>query len=576
MGLINTALNIGQSAITSYQSALSVVGNNIANAANPDYTRQRAVLQPVIGAPLPGGIQPGGGVALTSLERIINEALEGRLRLALGDAESARIQSNTLTQIETGFNELTENDLSTMMSRLFNSFQDVQNNPTDVGLRSVAIGNAAALADALRIRQQGLSGLADELNTQIVASVQQADELARQIADPNIQVVEAEAGGQIAGALRDTRDALLRKLGEIVEITVRTQESGTISVFVGNETLVQFGNSRGLTTQTVVDGDLVRKEVHFGDNSGQAEIRGGLLEGLIKARDTYVTGATDVINRLAVGLISALNEIHTNGQGLDGFGSVTSTYAVTDSDLALNDSAAGLTFVPQTGSFFVSVTDTAGGQTTSYRIDVDLDGQNGDDTTLNSLAAQIDSTAANLTAAVGVDGKLTLTADAGFEITFGHDGAASRDDTSNVLAALGINTLFQGIDASDIAVNDVVAARPELLAASAVNINGDGANTGFLADAGNNNVAELDNVTVFNFYNQSLGEMGVQTASAAARLEGAAATSEALQQQRASISGVNLDEEAIDLLRYQRAFQGAARFTSIIDRLIAELLSLAR
>ena len=576
MGLINTALHIGQSAITSYQSALSVVGNNIANAANPDYTRQRAVLQPVIGAPLPGGIQPGGGVALTSLERIINEALEGRLRLALGDAESARIQSNTLTQIETGFNELTENDLSTMMSRLFNSFQDVQNNPTEVGLRSVAIGNASALADALRIRQQGLSGLSDELNTQIVASVQQADELARQIADLNIQVVEAEAGGQIAGALRDTRDALLRELGEVVEITVRTQESGTVSVFVGNETLVQFGNSRGLTTQTVVDGDLVREEVHFGDNSGQAEIRGGLLEGLITARDTYVTGAADVVNRLAVGLISALNEIHTNGQGLDGFGSVTGTYAVTDPTLALNDSTAGLRFVPQTGSFFVSITDTAGGQTVSYRIDVDLDGQNGDDTTLNSLAAQIDGTVANLTAAVGVDGKLTLTADAGFEITFGHDGAAARDDTSNVLAALGINTLFQGIDASDIAVNDVIAARPELLAASAVNINGDGANMGLLADAGNNNVAELGNVTVFNFYNQTLGEMGVQTASAAARLDGAAATSEALQQQRASISGVNLDEEAVDLLRYQRAFQGAARFTSIIDRLIAELLSIAR
>ncbi|MCH8913392.1 MAG: flagellar hook-associated protein FlgK [Planctomycetes bacterium] len=576
MGLINTALHIGQSAITSYQSALSVVGNNIANAANSDYTRQRAVLQPVIGAPLPGGIQPGGGVALTSLERIINEALEGRLRLALGDAESARIQSNTLTQIETGFNELTENDLSTMMSRLFNSFQDVQNNPTDVGLRSVAIGNAAALADALRIRQQGLNGLSDELNTQIVASVQQADELARQIADLNIQVVEAEAGGQIAGALRDTRDALLRELAEIVEITVRTQDSGTVSVFVGNETLVQFGNSRGLTTQTVVDGDLVREEVHFGDNSGQAEIRGGLLEGLLTARDTYVTGAVDVINRLAVGLISALNEIHTNGQGLDGFGSVTGTYAVTDANLALNDSAAGLTFVPRTGSFFISITDMTGGQTVSYRIDVDLDGENGDDTTLNSLAAQIDGTAANLTATVGVDGKLTLTADAGFAITFGHDGAAARDDTSNVLAALGINTLFQGINASDIAVNDVIAARPELLAASAVNINGDGANMGLLADAGNNNVAELNNVTVFNFYNQTLGEMGVQTASAAARLDGAAATSEALQQQRASISGVNLDEEAVDLLRYQRAFQGAARFTSIIDRLIAELLSIAR
>lgn len=576
MGLMNTALQIGRSAITSYQSALSVVGNNIANASDPNYTRQRAVLQPVNGSPLPQGIRPGGGVALTSLERIINEALEGRLRLALGDAEGARIESSTLTQIETAFNELTDNDLSTMMSRLFNSFQDLQNNPTDVGLRSVALGNASALADALRVRKQGLGGLADELNAQIVAEVQQADGLAGQIAELNVRIVEAEAGDQIAGALRDTRDALLRKLGEIIEITVRTQESGTISVFVGNETLVQFGNSRGLTTKTVVDGAMVREGVHFTDDSGEAEIRGGRLAGLIAARDTHVTSALDVLDQLATGLIIALNEVHTNGQGLNGFDSLTGTFAVADADAALNDSGAGLVIAPQTGSFFLSVTDKASGQTVGYRIDLDLDGLNGDDTTLNSLAAQINGTAANVTAAVGVDNKLTLSADAGFEFTFGHDGAAARDDTSNVLAALGINTFFSGTNASDIAVNDAIAARAELLAVANVNISGDGANAGLLAAAGGNAVTELNNATLFDFYNQTLGDMGVRTATAAAKLESADATRVALQQQRASISGVNLDEEAVDLLRYERAFQGAARFTNVVNRLIAELLAMAR
>ena len=576
MGLMNTALQIGRSAITSYQSALSVVGNNIANASDPNYTRQRAVLQPISGSPLPEGIRPGGGVALTSLERIINNALEGRLRLALGDAEGARIESSTLSQIETAFNELTDNDLSTMMSRLFNSFQDLQNNPTDVGLRSVTLGNASALADALRVRKEGLGGLADELNAQIIAEVQQADGLAAQIAELNVRIVEAEAGDQIAGALRDTRDALLRELGEIVEITVRAQESGTVSVFVGNETLVQFGISRGLTTKAVVDGDMVREGVHFTDDSGEAEIRGGRLEGLITARDTHLTSASDVIDQLATGLIVALNEVHTNGQGLEGFGSLTGTFAVGDADEALSDAGAGLVIVPQTGSFFLSVTDKASGQTVSYRIDVDLDGQNADDTTLNSLAAQINGTAVNVTAAVGVDNKLTLTADAGFEFTFGHDGAAAPDDTTNVLAARGINTFFTGTNASDIAVNDALAARAELLAVASVNINGDGANAGLLAAAGGNSVARLNNATLFDYYNQTLGDMGVRTAAAAAKLEGAEATRVALQQQRASISGVNLDEEAVDLLRYERAFQGAARFTSVIDRLIAELLAMAR
>ncbi len=576
MGLINSALNIGRSAVTSYQSALSVVGNYIANAANPDYTRQRAVLQPVLGAALPQGVRPGGGVALTSLERIVNEALEDRLRLALGDSESERVQSTALSQIETAFNELSDNDLSSLMGTLFNSFQDIQNNPTDIGLRSVTVGQAAALADAIRARRQGLENLIDEANVQIGAATVRANELAEQIADLNVKIVEAESGDQIAGALRDSRDAMLRELGEIIQITVRSQDSGTVSVFVGNETLVQFGRSRGLTNQTVVDGDFERVQVRFADDSGQADIRGGQIAGLIEARDTHIVGVIGGLDRVAAGLIEAVNEVHSNGQGLEGFAILTGTNAVNDPDVALNDAAAGLAVAPQTGSFFISVSEKSGGQTMSYRIDIDLDGQNNDDTTLNTLAAQINGAVVNVTATVGVDNKLTLTAQPGFEFTFGHDGAGGRDDTSNVLSALGVNTLFQGTDARDIAVTDLLASRPELLAGSSANIAGDGANAGRLAEAANVGLAQLNGDGVLDFYNRTLGELGVQSAAAAARFESADASLTALQQQRASISGVNLDEEAIELLRYERAFQGAARFTSVVDRLIAELLAIVR
>ena len=457
-----------------------------------------------------------------------------------------------------------------------NSFQDIQNNPTDVGLRGVTISQAAALANVLQNRRSALGGLIDEMNQQIEAATSRADELSGQIANLNVQIVEAEAGGQMAGALRDSRDALLRELGEIIEITVRTQETGTISVFVGNETLVQFGNSRGLTTRTVVDGEFVRQEVHFGDNSGQAEIRGGQLAGFMAARDTHIVGVIEDLDQLAAGLIAALNEVHTNGQGLEGYTALTGTLAVGDADVALNDPAAGVNLVPQTGSFFISITDASSGQTDSFRVDVDLDGLNGDDTTLNSLAALIDGTVANVTAAVSVENKLTLTAAPGYEITFGHDGAASRDDTSNVLAALGINTLFQGNDARDIAVNDIIAARPELLGAAGVMIKGDGDNAGLLAATGGNPVVQLQNLSLFDFYNRTVGDLGVTTASADAQRESADAALSALQQQRASVSGVNLDEEAVQLLRYERAFQGAARFTSIVDRLISELLAIAR
>ena len=76
MGLINSALLIDRSALLSYQSALQVVGNNVSNAGNPDYTRQTAILRPQVGVELPGGLIPGGGVALTDLQRNIDESVE--------------------------------------------------------------------------------------------------------------------------------------------------------------------------------------------------------------------------------------------------------------------------------------------------------------------------------------------------------------------------------------------------------------------------------------------------------------------------------------------------------------------
>ena len=107
-------------------------------------------------------------------------------------------------------------------------------------------------------------------------------------------------------------------------------------------------------------------------------------------------------------------------------------------------------------------------------------------------------------------------------------------------------------------------------------IKGDGDNAGLLAATGGNPVVQLQNLSLFDFYNRTVGNLGVTTASADAQRESADAALSALQQQRASVSGVNLDEEAVQLLRYERAFQGAARFTSIVDRLISELLAIVR
>src|SRR5262249_16909988 len=143
-----------------------------------------------------------------------------------------------------------------------------------------------------------------------------------------------------------------------------------------------------------------------------------------------------------------------------------------------------------------------------YQIDVDLDGLNGNDTTLNSLAAQITAqTSGAVTATVQPDGRLALAAAQGSTFTF-------ADDRSNVLAALGLNTFFSGKDASDISVNSLIASSPSLIAAASDGLAGDGSNAGSLASLTDFSVASLGNLTLSGYFQGSVTQAAVDANSA--------------------------------------------------------------
>src|SRR3990170_4450629 len=154
MGLLNGALQIGRSALLTYQSALQVVGNNIANAARPGYVRLSAILSGVPGGRTAEGFQPGNGVAMSALRRNVDEALQARVRTALGDQESVLTERAALGQIESILNELTETDLSTLMNEFFGAWADLQTQAQDIGARRTVLTGGAALAAELR-RQRG-------------------------------------------------------------------------------------------------------------------------------------------------------------------------------------------------------------------------------------------------------------------------------------------------------------------------------------------------------------------------------------------------------------------------------------
>ncbi len=576
MGLLNSALQIGKSALLSYQGALQTVGANISSAGSPDYTRLSPQLDPIPGNLIGNGLQPGGGVAMTDIQRYIDEALEGRLRLAIGGQEEVATRQMSLAQIEVYFDDLSGAGLGSRLTEFWTLFDELQNTPEDSAVRDLVISGGSLLAESFHALRGRLGTLGGDIDGQITQVVARADDIARQVANLNSEITTAEAGRRSqATALRDQRDALLRELSELFDVTVREQPNGAINVYIGSEALVQGAASRGLVANQTIDGEFVRTSVSFADTNQQVLVRGGQLAGLIESRDRDAYGRIALVDELAAAVISDVNRVHTDGQGLTGFRQVTGGQDLLDTDVALDSTAAGLAFPPQKGSFYVTVSDDATQTPVAYRIDIDLDGS-GAGTTLESLVADFNDQVGGVTASITSDNRLAFDADDGYFFAFGHDGQDARTDTSHALAALGINTFFTGSDAANIAVSEVLSLRPSLLAAASVFLSGDGANAGRLAGLGAALSERLSGASLTTFFNAIANSVAVDAAAANANLDAASSILMSLRAQRESISGVNLDEEAIALLKYERAFQGATRFVTVVDDLLNQLIALIR
>ncbi|HUG89336.1 MAG TPA: flagellar basal body rod C-terminal domain-containing protein, partial [Planctomycetaceae bacterium] len=290
---------------------------------------------------------------------------------------------------------------------------------------------------------------------------------------------------------------------------------------------------------------------------------GGELRGVIDGRDQIVGGFIDQLDELAAALIFEFNRLHASGEGTAGFTSLSSEARLSDPAAALN--AAGLAFTPTHGSFQLKVANAASGITQTTAVSIDLDGI-GADTSLEDLRAALDAID-GVSAVITTQGRLQITADAGFEFRF-------ADDTSGVLAALGLNTFFTGTDSGSIGVNAALAANPGLLASSRGGGPADNRNAVELARILDLPLATLGGASLDEFYNTAVSSLAQGSAAETAVAQGLDSFRTSLQNQRDQFSGVSLDEEAIRMLQFQQAFQSAARLIGVVDELFRTLLAI--
>jgi flagellar hook-associated protein 1 len=563
MGLVNGSLQIGRSALLTHQAAMQVIGNNVANAGNPDFTRQSAILSPIEGVSLAGAGDPGAGVQMTGIERHIDTALEERLRQSLSDKSYDDLVSTTLGRLETLYNEMSDNDLSTGLNDFFNAFSKLQTTPQDVSARTVVTQTAQSLTQQIKTLRKDIVGVYNELGDTMTETVDQINRLSGQIADLNVRIANAKSGGDTAGALLDKRDSLLKDLSSLTNINCIEQTNGEVTIYIDSDPLVQANQARKLEVFKKNEGDIVIPEIIFSDNQRQAHVTSGKAGAIYELVNTLVGGNLKQLDTLAAGLINEVNKIHAQGQGLHGYTSLTSANLVTDPGAAVN--VAGLAATPVNGSFLVTMTDKNTNQQTVTQLDVNLSGL-GTQTTLNSLSAQLNGVT-NLTATVRPDGKLQLATDNNHSFTF-------SEDSSGVLAALGLNGFFTGTNAADIAVNTDLVTDPQLVACAKNNLPGDGTNAAAISLLRTGPAQSFNGLSITDYYRSIVGNVGTQTASAKNNLDIHSAISDTLQAQRETVSGVSIDEETINLMSSQQAFQGAARFVTVVNQMIQEVLKL--
>jgi flagellar hook-associated protein 1 FlgK len=567
MGL-SAALNIASNALNVFSTGIQVTGQNLANASTPGYIVENLNLQ---SAPsyTASPLILGSGVEATGVTQQVSQYLQQQI-LGANSQYSASNQLNSVyTSLQQQLQALGDNNLSTQLGNFSSALSSLASQPSSASLNAQAVDAGTQLASSITSLSTSLDQQTQNDNTQVQQLVTQANSLIQNIAQLNPQITQLEASGQSdsqAGSLLDQRYDDLNQLSQIMPVTYTQNSDGSINVYSGSNYLVLGQQSQQLQTVPASSNGMSVLNVQFGSTGGMitASTAGsGQLAGVLQGRDTVVGGFIQSLNTLSSAMISSFNQIYASGQGTDAYSSVTSANAVTDPTAALNQ--AGLAFSPQSGSFQLQVLNQTTGTTTTSTINVNLSGT-GSDTTLNSLAAEINSVA-NVSATVTPDGYLQINADPNYQVQF-------SDDSSNVLSALGVNTFFTGSDASDIGVNSAVTANPNLFASGQGSGPSDGSNALALSQFASNPLAALNGESLNDSYNALVTNIGNQASAETALSQSQNDFVQSLNSQQQQVSGVSIDQQAIQLMQYQENYQASAKVVTTIDNLYQVLMQM--
>lgn len=316
--------SIARSALLTHQTALQTVSQNIANAETPGYSRQEVVR--VANTPVRmsyGSV--GTGVSIATIIRKRDILLDESFRSASTLASGTEMRRDLLRQVEGIFGEPSDEGMSNALDQFWGAWSDLSASPSSLAARSVVQQRGRQVGQLFneydtQLSQQRTSNL-ERLNN----TVSGINSLATQVAELNNRIVTSESNGNTNNDLRDLRDLKLDQLSQVGGTRVINQANGSVSVLIGNSTLVEGSTARPLSLRLELPNPLpttpitdVNVRIQLGDSPDRLAPLAGELRSLVTVINVDIPEARGRLDAMAAQLVTAVNDVHTTGYVFSG------------------------------------------------------------------------------------------------------------------------------------------------------------------------------------------------------------------------------------------------------------------
>lgn len=617
-----SGVELSKRALAAQSASLNTVGHNISNLNTEGFSRQRVDLKTMVPLYIPGTRpevpgQIGQGVEQSQIIRYRDLQVDMQIFMQGHKEGYWNTRNEYISRMESMYAEVGDASLRNLLDRYWESWQEVSINPESGAARVQLLERADTLTNAIQDRYSRLVEARNMLDTEVIHTTELINEYTTNIADLNHKIYQAETLGDNPNDWLDQRDMFVEKLSALINITIDTSDPNEYLVHTNGKVLVQGNLSRNLFIDNSAD-EVGTHIVRWEDTGEELDYTGGKISALVDLRNKDLRGEIQQLNKFAILLTDGTNNLHRQGYTLSGQAGedfFVETPAVINAQGNLDLDQDGIfdesRIFRLTGTHKMTLNSNIG-----ISGEMTFQGGQGEETvtvsynpndTVKDVIDRINYSGAEVTVGIDANDKLTIRANTSQDLNNPDFVIRTLQDTgeflagyTGILTAPGAEGAFnwrQGdavnaltADASygvspflapagSISINPNIRLQPQNIAASRLGQDGvvdmgDGGIALQIAQIRTGDVGFGNNKSFDDFLSETVASIATRGQEAEINVKTQTVIMDQLRAKRSEVSGVNLDEELQDMIKFQTAYGAAAKFLSNLNENFDALLNM--